>query len=249
MENLIAKKKCHCCKEGNYKQYVCADTYKCDNCGHIYRHYKGDISSFHKGDVYRDGQFDKDMQAFKQLTPQQRSTRSVRCKKQLSVVRDFANDDDSLIDLATGKGFFLEEAKVYFKNLKATDIHRVVQRHNAITNPEVEIILCDILDMDENSNYDIVTAFDVLEHVDDIDKFIKKAYKICNKYCVVQVPCDRPMSPPNIKFDGHAHYFNENSLQDAFCKDGLFSAKKIKKYGPGQVAGGAEIIGVFLKVN
>ena len=239
-------KDCHCCDQGNYLPYACVDTYRCDQCGHVHRHYKEDVTEFHESDVYRDGQFDENKQGFKDLDPRLRAVRAVRCQRQLSIVKEYIKENESLIDLATGKGFFLEEAKKYYKNLKASDLHRVVVTHNAVTNPEVEIILSDISSMDESVAYDGVTAFDVLEHIDDINKLAEKVYKISNKYFIMQVPCDRPLPPPNEGlFDGHAHYFTKESLEALFCKNNLFSPESIRKSAPGELAGGPEIIAVF----
>ena len=249
-------KKCHCCGFGNYKSYSpYADTYKCDQCSHIYRHYKEDVTKFHEGDDYRghpdsicpDGQFDEDKKTFKELPPALRAERTLRCQRQLSVVKRYIKENESLIDLATGKGFFLEEAKKLYKNLKANDLHRTSISHNAVTNPEVEIILSDILSLDESATYDGATAFDALEHIDDVNRFVEKVHKISNKYLILQVPCDRePFPQPNEGiFDGHVHYFSEQSLKTLFCKNELFSLEGIRKATPGVLAGGAEIMAVF----
>ena len=257
MNDEKVPKKCHCCDNGNYKDYSYVDTYKCDQCGHIYRHFKEDVTKFHEGDDYRghthpicpDGQFSEDKKTFKELPPALKQERLIRCQKQLSIVKRFIKENESLIDLATGKGFFLEEAKKIYKNLKANDLHRTSVSHNAETNPEVEIILCDILSMDESTSYDGATGFDVLEHIDDVNRFVEKVYKILNKYLIIQVPCDRePFPPPNEGvFDGHVHYFSEQSLYSLFCKNNLFSLEGLKKAMPGELAGGPEIIAVFKK--
>lgn len=251
------QKSCHCCDYGNYLCYPCADTYKCDQCGHIYRHYKEDVAEFHKGDDYRgaDG-FAEDKQTFT-MSEELKAARAVRCQRQLSIVKKYIKENESLIDLATGTGVFIKEAKEYYKNLKGSDIHRTVATHNAIANPEVEIIISDVFLMDEDVTYDGITAFDVLEHIDDISKFVEKVHKISNKYFILQVPCDRdPFPPPNDpfhhlnehcagRFDGHVHYYTEQSLEALFCKNNLFSSEVVKKAAPGVLANGAEIIAVF----
>ena len=255
------QKNCHCCDHVNYSRYPCADTYRCDQCGHIYRHYKEDVAEFHEGDDYRAGQFEKDKKSFKSLGPLREAKRAIRCQNQLGLVKQYIKENESLMDLATGTGVFLKEAKKYYKNLKGSDIHRTVATHNAIANPEVEIIISDVFLMDEDVTYDGITAFDVLEHIDDISKFVEKVHKISNKYFILQVPCDRePFPPPNEpfhhwnahcagQFDGHVHYYTEQSLKTLFCKNNLFSSEIIRKVAPGILANGAEMIAVFKKTE
>ena len=78
-------KNCHCCDDGDYSPYECEDTYKCEDCGHIHRQYKEDVTKFHESDVYRDGQFDKDKQCFLELPPNIKKIRTERCQRQLQI--------------------------------------------------------------------------------------------------------------------------------------------------------------------
>ena len=268
-------KKCHCCEDGDYVsgsvytsfpinnqvhptdlsyRLPCPDTYKCNKCDHVYRHYEEDVTEYHKSDDYRGEKlFSEDKKKFI-ISKEFKKVRDERWLNQLGIVRKFAKEDESLVDLATGMGGFLEHAKKYYKNLTGTDLHRTALTHNAETNPEVNIIISDILDMDDNVSYDCATAFDVLEHVDDIRSLVNKLHKIVNKYFIFQVPCNRdPYPPPNHpyhwanqhcagRFDGHVHYFTEKSIESLFCKDGLFSLELMMLSGPGVLAGGQELM-------
>lgn len=274
-------KKCHCCEDGDYVsdsvytsfpinnqvhpihlsyRFPCPDTYKCNKCDHVYRHYEEDVTEYHKSDDYRGEKcFSEDKKKFT-ISKELKKVRDERWLNQLGIVRKFAKEDDSLVDLATGMGGFLEHAKKYYKNLTGTELHRTALTHNAETNPEVNIIISDILDMDDNVSYDCATAFDVLEHVDDIRSLVNKLHKIVNKYFIFQVPCNRePYPPPNHpyhwanehcagRFDGHVHYFTEKSIKSLFSKDGLFSLELIMLSGPGVLAGGQELM-VVVKNN
>jgi len=272
-------KKCHCCEDGDYiagavytsypinnemhpmylsHRFPCADTYKCNKCDHVYRHYEEDVTQYHRSDNYRGKKgFSKDKKRFTTKEDlHSKKIRNERWHNQLLLVKQFVKQDDSLVDLASGKGGFLGHAKKYYKNLTGTEIHPTALTHNAETNPEVNIIISDILDMDDNVSYDCATAFDVIEHVDDIKALVKKLHKIVNKYFILQVPCDRdPYPPPNDpyhwanqhcagRFDGHVHYFTEKSIESLFCENGLFSLELIIKSGPGVLANGQELIGV-----
>ena len=68
----------------------------------------------------------------------------------------------------------------------------------------------------------IVSAWHVLEHVEDIDSFLKKCSEITNKYCIIEIPLLRSLSgtgrvrklvdPQDGVYDGHAHYFTKQSF-------------------------------------
>jgi len=270
-------RKCHCCEDGDYisdsvytsfpinnqvlpihlsHRLPCPDTYKCNKCDHIYRHYEEDVTEYHKSDNYRGEKgFSEDKKKFT-ISEELKKIRNQRWSNQLSIVQHFVKKDDSLIDLATGTGGFLGHAKKYYKNLTGTDLHPTALSHNAETNPEVNIIISDILDMDDNVSYDCATAFDVIEHVDDIKALVKKLHKIVNKYFILQIPFNRaPYPPPNDphhwanghcagRFDGHVHYYTEKSIESLFCKNGLFSLESIIKSGQGVLANGEELIAV-----
>jgi ubiquinone/menaquinone biosynthesis C-methylase UbiE len=274
-------KKCHCCEDGDYisgsvytsfpinnqvhpihlsHRLPCPDTYKCNKCDHVYRHYEEDITEYHKSDNYRGEKgFSEDKKKFT-ISEELKKVRDQRWLNQLGIVRQFAKEDDSLVDLATGMGGFLEHAKKYYKNLTGTELHHTALTHNAETNPEVNIIISDILDMDDNVSYDCATAFDVLEHVDDIRSLVNKLHKIVNKYFIFQIPFNRtPYAPPNDlyhwtndhmegRFDGHVHFYTERSIESLFCKDGLFSLELMMLSGPGVLAGGQELM-VVVKNN
>jgi ubiquinone/menaquinone biosynthesis C-methylase UbiE len=241
--------KCHCCDEGDYisgvvytsfpiKQYThpealayrlpCPDTYKCNKCDHVYRHYEEDVTAYHKSDDYRGKKrFSEDKKKF-MISEEAKKVRAQRKLNQLAIVKHFVKKDDSLVDLGTGIGGFLDHAKKYYKNLTGTDIHQTSSTHNAETNSEINIIVCDILHMDESVTYDAATAFDVIEHVDDIKPLVNKIHKIVNKYFILQIPFNRsPYPPPNNphhwrnlhcegRFDGHVHYYTEESIKFLF---------------------------------
>ena len=121
--------------------------------------------------------------------------------------------------------------------------------------------------MDEDKQYDVIFALDVLEHIEDIQSFPKKISKLAKKV-VVQVPTDRPIIPPNIHlmhpkpkyttadgypvstdFDGHLHYFTEFSLNNLFTKDNMFKCLFLYKSEACELAGGPEILAVYEKIG
>jgi hypothetical protein len=235
---------CLCCGD-EYEKHQTVDTYRCPSCGHIHRHYYFSSLDFHAGDKYREGQFDIEKDLFKEVSPQEREKRKERVLKQLSIVGEYISPNQTALEVASGKGFMLSEAKHFFKKLTGNDLHPTVAKHNKLTNPEVEILVCDILDIAEDTKYDTVLAFDVLEHIEDANSFVNKISAITNKYVVVQVPVDRSLPPPNPNFDGHVHYFSKASLNELFTKNNLFQCRFMYKSKRGELANGPELIAVF----
>ena len=50
----------------------------------------------------------------------------------------------------------------------------------------------------------------------NLDAFVDAAYKITKKYLVIEVPVNRSIPPPNERWDGHYHYFSNQSMRDLF---------------------------------
>ena len=168
--------------------------------------------------------------------------------------------DYNVIEIAPGRGFFLGVIKNYFNSISGVDIDPKVIAHNKILYDNIDIQLYNVLDMPENQKYDVVFAFDILEHLENINKFALKAHALANKYIVVQVPIGRPIVPPNYHllknpkehhtpFDGHLHYFSQFSLNNLLTKDGLFECVLMYKTHPFETAGGRELLTVFKKVS
>ncbi len=281
--NIQKPKKCHCCGDGEYKQmnelyghqslYVrekhmyipniedVVDTYICVNpvCKHVYRHYYEDISDFHREGNLRKKQKNEKTSLLDLGTPENVKLKMDRTRRQFSYVKDFMLQDDLAFEIAPGRGFFLMVAKEYFNTIKGVDIDPGVIAHNEILNPDIEVKLCSFLDLPEDEKYDVILAFDFLEHIEELNDFVIKLYAITNKYVVIQVPVDRPIIPPNyhllekpkehqLPFDGHLHYFSEFSLNNLLSKDGLFECAHMYKTFPGETAGGKELLCVFKKV-
>jgi len=255
VENTL-KELCPCCEDG-LKLTQIPDTYICPICRHIYRHYHLSASDYHsEGGNYRSGdtqsqgekEYDEITKTFNTFSLEKASARIEKVKAQISHISKFLSKDQTALEIASGKGFMLHEAKEIFKKIVGNDIHPSVGNHNKKYNPEVDFIVCDALELSEEDKYDVVLAFDVLEHIEDANKFVEKMWALTKEYVVVQVPVDRSMSPPNPNFDGHVHYFSKDSLRKLFTKKLLFRCEYIYKSKRGELANGPELIAVFKKI-
>mgnify|MGYP001340253334 CR=1 FL=1 len=95
----------------------------------------------------------------------------------------------------------------------------------------------DFLKLQFPQTYDIVSAWHVLEHVTDIDAFLKKCASLTRGYCIIEVPTlvsltgegrRRELKDPAIGlYDGHAHYFTKKSFEIIANK--YFSIIEIKE--------------------
>ena len=242
------KELCPCC-EDRLELTQIPDTYSCPACRHIYRHYYLSASDYHsEGGDYRQKEYDETAKTFNTFSLEGASARIEKVKTQISHISKFLSKNQTALEIASGKGFMLHEAKEVFKKIVGNDIHPSVANHNKKYNPEVDFIVCDALELSEEDKYDVILAFDVLEHIEDASRLVEKMWALTKEYVVIQVPVDRIMPPPNPNFDGHVHYFSKDSLRKLFTKKLLFQCEYIYKSKRGELANGPELIAVFKKI-
>ena len=88
---------------------------------------------------------------------------------------------------------------------------------------------------------------DVLEHIKNPFEAAKKLSQICQKYLVVQVPCNRQNKPVQSNFDGHYHYFSPNSLKFVFEKYAGFECILLQRNLKGVTSNGENILSIWRK--
>lgn len=237
---------CFCCGKGHFIKFF-SDTYRCNNCNHIYRDYKKSAADFHAdGGDYRKKEYDQTSRAFNSFAMKDEPDRLRKVRNQISHFKKYVNKNQTALEVASGKGFMLRELKGMFKHITASDIHPLVCEHNKIYNPHVDdFIVSDVLELSTSKKYDVVIAMDMLEHVEDVDKFVEKMHAIAKEKVVIQVPTERSLRRVNPDFDGHVHYFSKKSLKSLFQKRGLFKCVHLHKSERGELANGREIIAVF----
>jgi SAM-dependent methyltransferase len=238
------------------------DTYVCSSptCSHVYRNYILSSKEFHAGE-YRDGQYDPETELlFKAETEEIARERLRKSLTQMAYLEDFMSKNYSLLEIAPGKGYQTPLLLERFKSVVGVDLDEKVVKHNKKVNPDVEVILSDFLDLPEDKTYDVLCAFDVIEHIREIDEIPTKMHSLANKYAIIQVPTKRKIAPPNFHlistpkphhapFDGHLQYFSEQSLVNLFTRDNLFKCVFLMPTAPNEVANGCELLAVFEKVT
>lgn len=94
-----------------------------------------------------------------------------------------------LFDLGCGWGHFLLTAKELGYDIYGVEISKHLYEYctNDLKLPVEDI---NLFDMDETKKFDILTMWDVLEHIDEADAFVEKCAKLVRKggYMFIQVP-------------------------------------------------------------
>lgn len=139
-----------------------------------------------------------------------------------------------VFDVGAGFGHFLLTGKqlgheVYGCELSRANIAFVREHLNLDVENE------NFLNISEDQKYDIVTLWDVLEHIDDADKIIKKASRIMNKggFILIQVPQLDSFFSTLLKDKwwamglDHVNYFSKYTIRQLLSAHG-FEIRRIK---------------------
>ncbi len=132
----------------------------------------------------------------------------------------------SLLDVGSGRGVFLFPLLREFPQLEITSVdilpHRVALldciRLGGIEN--LHPLLANICECDlPDKSFDVVTMLEVLEHIPDTEKAVRKAVRLARNYIIVSVP-SKPDDNPE-----HIHMFSNEDLKNHFLNAGCSKVK------------------------
>lgn len=132
----------------------------------------------------------------------------------------------SLLDVGSGRGVFLFPLLRDFPDLDVTSIdilpHRVellqCLHDGGISN--LRPVLADICHWDAlDKAFDVVTMFEVMEHIPDTEAVVKNVVRLARNYILVSVP-SKPDDNPE-----HIHLFTQQQLKELFLNAGCESVK------------------------
>jgi len=216
------------------------DVYQCTSCGHIYRHFRGDLEEFHRDRYRTDPQ--------RQHKLKDAPVRRMFASNIVSTISEHIPKSPSsrIFEVGCGSGFLLEQiSKDTEAQLVGCELDEGVLKTALALNPETYIINDNFMNIENIDQVDLIIAVDVLEHILHVREFLRKCHKMLSeKACLVlQVPIDRPsmFRPPNPNFDGHVHYFNEGSIRK-LLSELFFTVEKVIKTQRGHTAHGTEMI-------
>jgi 2-polyprenyl-3-methyl-5-hydroxy-6-metoxy-1,4-benzoquinol methylase len=70
--------------------------------------------------------------------------------------------------------------------------HRLQQNENLVTllepAPNMPADICGVIDDQETESYDITTAFDVIEHIEEDEKFLENLFRVCRDSSFLSTP-------------------------------------------------------------
>lgn len=95
-----------------------------------------------------------------------------------------------LLDIGCGKGFFLEYMNKFY-SVVGTDISKYAVLASKELLDNLPLFVADAMHLCfKNEMFDIVTAFDIIEHVRDPEKILKECYHVLkpNGYMVLTTP-------------------------------------------------------------
>ncbi|WP_159949662.1 class I SAM-dependent methyltransferase [Polaribacter septentrionalilitoris] len=187
-----------------------------------------DLENYYKSEDYishtdsKKSIFDKVYQMVKNIT----------LKKKLSLINSFKTDSKNILDVGAGTGDFLK-----FCSNKGWNISGVEPNINAINKAaEKGVFLNEDIDQIEKGNFDVITLWHVLEHVEHLSDYITKLKKLLSKNgrLVIAVPNYKSYDAKYYKefwaaFDvpRHLWHFSQSSIHKIFSEENMIVEKTI----------------------
>lgn len=139
-----------------------------------------------------------------------------------------------LFDLGAGWGHFMLAGKELGYDVYGVEISEQPYLY-CVNDLKLPVDHIDFFEMDETKKFDIITMWDVLEHIDKADPFLQKCNELTNKggYLFLQVPQIDSYFAKKHKDDwkmmglDHVNYFGKKTITQILEKNG-YEVLKIK---------------------
>jgi len=117
------------------------------------------------------------------------------------------------LEVGVGVGDFIEKLSRKGYSGKGIDILEDVEELVNLDTSRIKIEKKDILDL-KDEKYDIIMAFEVLEHIKEDKKTIKKMYELLNQggYILLSIPAHMKLFGNRDKFNGHYRRYEKKDL-------------------------------------
>lgn len=232
-------KKCPVCKSSNFNKYAKIGKhwyFQCLACKSVYLYpkpTKKELDIFYKKFDYKD------------LDLSETRIRKDAIKS-IKFFSNFVSKSANVLDIGCGRGYFLDEMKrLGWLKLAGLDYSNVIVDF-AREKLKLNVFVSDIYRIALKKKYDLIILNQVIEHLDDYDKVIKKLNYILNRKGYVYIATPNILSALALvhksKFEHlipqeHTTLFNKNSLSELLTSNG-FRIVKVSTWGyPENMAG------------
>lgn len=205
------KIKCPFCKSKNIKiknRNTDSNLYKCEKCKSLFRKYFLPVSTDYSSKYFIE---DYKSQYGKTYEEDEENLKAL-AKKRLKIINNI-KPAGKILDLGSAMGFFLKEASLNGYETEGIEISEYAANY-CVNNLNLNVHNISLLDFEyKEKEYDIITAWYVLEHIDDFDKLLKKILFSLKDDGILA------LSMPNgngISGRYNKNYFNKVPLDHAF---------------------------------
>lgn len=150
--------------------------------------------------------------------------KKINIKHKLNVINSLPKEEKKLLDIGCGTGDFLAACKINGYNVCGVEPN---EKANKIATKKIgETVYKNLVDINE-SNFDVITLWHVLEHVPNLEDYIIKIKNLLkpNGILIIAVPNFKSFDANYYKqywaaFDvpRHLWHFSKNSIQTIFLK-------------------------------
>lgn len=233
-----------CGKKGAHSHFVKLghQISKCPNCGLYSLNFEGDyqkfITTYYSKGFFTGGKL---YRAYADYVGDKKTVLK-NMKKYLTVIKKFKKKG-KLLDLGCAMGFLIEEANQWNYDAYGVDIseYAVNIAKKLVGNNRVIIGKVEDLDrvLGKNNSFDIITMFDLIEHLENPKEVLKKVAKVMHKDGILVVQTGDAGStwaklmgknwhffaPPQ-----HFYFYSQKNMKDLLEQAG-FKIVKIQKVG------------------
>ena len=118
----------------------------------------------------------------------------------------------TILDVGGSCGTFAKEVKPHVSEVEVTDL--TAYHEKECTRLGFKFYRGPFLSVDIRKRYSLVSAWHVVEHVEDVADFLLRMYNLSSSKALIEVPLKR--RPIETMRDGHVHYFTEASALQLF---------------------------------
>lgn len=205
----------NCCICGTSSFVVGDDIYKCPSCKHIYVDFLGDTLKYHKSEYRTNSHGTRSESEILdgEITEFFHKKRNNICNGRLAILQEFSKKG-RVLDIGSGGGTFALKLRSSGFDVECQEISSICI--NYLKKNKFKVYEGDFCSLHFDKTYDIVTCWHVLEHLKNLQDFVKKCSEVCSNLLILEVPINRTIHPPNKNWDGHFHYFSKESLAKIF---------------------------------